>query len=219
VPYLNSDIPPFWCHLDTGFLRDTLPTGKDGPLVEVFAVTSIPRRCLMFSAMSEMGSQHARVPIHYLRLEARDGVVQSLPLDWLQLWDSFSPYFSVVRHDYLKNSRCTVVLKDRSPAAGRYLFTIDWCHGPDHQTGYAEMAAGHKCGHIVALDGGQLACQPNNRVIWHDGGAFIGKQLAGHGKWQVFSQEFSCEAAGWKWTAGQDELMYYQFEQTNHATQ
>lgn len=214
MPYLNADIPPFWAHLDTGFLHDERPTGEDGPLVEVFSVTSIPRRCLMFSVMSEMGSQHARVPIHYLRLEARDSVVQALSLDWLQLWDSFSPYFSVVRHDYLKNARCTIILKDRSPATGRYLFTLDWCHGPDHQTGYAEMSAGHKCGHVIALDGGQLACQPNNRVIWHDGGAFIGRPLAGHETWRVFSQEFSCEAAGWKWNAGEDELMYYQFKKS-----
>jgi hypothetical protein len=213
VPYLNADIPPFWAWLDSGFLHDEpAPTGEDGILVEVFAVTSIPRRCLMFSVMSEMGSQHARVPIHYLRLDIPESIRREYPLDWLQLWDSFSPYFSVARHDYLKSSRCTVVLKDRSPAAGRYLFTIDWCHGPEHQTGYAEMAAGHKCGHVIALDCGRLACQPNNRVIWHDGGAFIGKALAGHERWEVFSHEFSCEAAGWKWTAGEEELMFYQFQ-------
>lgn len=211
MAYLNGDVPPFWAHLDEGFVLDSGPTGVDGPLVEVFAVTSIPRRCLMFSVMSEMGSQHARVPIHYLRLEPRGREEKPLPLDWLQLWDAFSPYFSVVRHDYLKNSRCTVVMKDRSAEPGRYLFTIDWASGPDHQFGYSEMAAGHKCGHVLALDCGRLACQPNNRVIWHDGGAFIGKPLAGHESWQVFSREFSCEAAGWKWTAGEEELMYYQF--------
>jgi len=212
VSYLNSDIPTFWAWLDSGFLRDDeFPTGEDAMMVEVFAVTSIPRRCLMFSVMSEMGSQHARVPLHYLRLEPA-GLRDYYPLDWLQLWDSYSPYFSVVRHDYLKNSRCTVVMKDKRPQPGRYLFTIDWCNGPDHQTGYAEVAAGHKCGHVIALDSGQIACQPNNRVVWHDGGAFIGKPLAGHDQWKVFSREFSCEAAGWKWTAGEEELMYYQFK-------
>jgi hypothetical protein len=210
MPYLNADIPPFWATLDEGFLHDSAPTGgAGGLLVEVFAVTSIPRRCLMFSVMSEMGSQHARVPIHYLRAGE---LATAHPLDWLQLWDCFSPYFSVTRHDYLKNARCTVILKDKKPQPGRYLWTIDWCQGPDHQLGYAEMAAGHKCGHVIALDSGQLACQPNNRVIWHDGGAFVGKPLSGHEKWRAFSQEFSCEAEGWKWSAGEDELMYYQFE-------
>jgi hypothetical protein len=212
LSYLNSDIPTFWAYLDEGFLHDSHPTGVDGMLVEVFAVTSIPRRCLMFSVMSEMGSQHARVPIHYLRLDVPGSVVATHPLDWLQLWDCFSPYFTVVRHDYLKNSRCTVVMKDKSVESGKYLFTLDWLNGPDHQTGYSEIAAGHKSGHVIALDCGRLACQPNNRVIWHDGGAFIGRPLEGHEKWQVFSREFSCEAAGWKWTAGEEELMFYQFE-------
>lgn len=213
MPYLNADIPPFWAWLDAGFLYDEpSPRGEDGLLVEVFAVTSIPRRCLMFSVMSEMGSQHARVPIHYLRLDVPNSVRREHPLDWLQLWDCFSPYFSVVRHDYLKNAKCTAVMKDKTAESGRYLFTLDWCHGPEHQTGYAEMAAGHKCGHVIALDCGRLACQPNNRVVWHDGGAFIGKPLSGHERWEVFSREFSCEAAGWKWTAGEEELMYYQFQ-------
>lgn len=211
MAYLNCDIPPFWARLDEGFLKNELPLGVDGPLVEVFSVTSIPRRCLMFSVMSEMGSQHARVPLHYLRLEG-DGRTM-YPIDWLQLWDSFSPYFSVVRHDYLKNSKCTVLLKDKTQESGKYLFTLDWCHGPEHQLGYAEMAAGHKCGHVIALDCGRLACQPNNRIVWHDGGAFIGSPLKGHESWSVFSQEFSCEAAGWKWTAGEEELMHYQFEE------
>jgi hypothetical protein len=210
MPYLNADIPPFWAFLDEGFLYDSLPRGVDGPLVEVFAVTSIPRRCLMFSVMSEMGSQHARVPLHYLRIEGGD---KTYPIDYLQLWDCFSPYFSVARHDYLKNARCTVLLKDKTPQTGRYLFTLDWCHGPEHQLGYSEMAAGHKCGHVIALDCGRLACQPNNRIVWHDGGAFIGKSLSGHESWEVFSREFSCEAAGWKWTAGEKELMHYQFEE------
>lgn len=209
--YLNADIPTFWAYLDEGFLHDEPePTHVRGPLVEVFGVTCIPRRCLMFHVMTEMGSQHARVPIHYLHLEEESD--RRLPLDWLQLWDSFSPYFSVLRHDYLKNSRASVILKDKTTIPARYMFTIDWCSGPDHQSGYSEMAAGHKSGHVLALENGQIACQPNNRVVWHDGGAFIGKPLTGHEKWRVFSSEFSCEAAGWKWTAGQDELMFYQFE-------
>ena len=102
-------------------------------------------------------------------------------------------------------------MKDKSLERGRYLFTIDWCNGQDYDFGYSEIASGHKCAHIIELKNGQYAAQPNNRVIWSDGGAWIGTELTGHEKWQVFGREFSCEAAGWKWKTGSEELVNYNF--------
>ena len=215
MPYLNSTIPTIIGYMDTSFLYDKNPqeTGEYIPL-EAFAVTSLTRRCLTFSVMTEMGSQHARVPIHYLRSDDQNPKT-TYPLDWLQLWDSFSPYFSVNRLDYLKNASCNVVLKDKSLEKGKYLFTIDWCNGPDYDFGYSEIASGHKCAHIIELENGQYAAQPNNRIIWSDGGAWIGTKLSGHEKWKVFSKEFSCEASGWKWKTGEEELVNYEFVPTD----
>lgn len=36
--------------------------------------------------------------------------------------------------------------------------------GPQYQSGYGEMSAGHKCGHVFRGDG-QFFIQPNNRVL------------------------------------------------------
>jgi hypothetical protein len=65
--YLNVNIPTFFAGLDSGFLYDAdpSPTNEIVP-VEVFMYTSIPQRCGLFSVMTEYGSQHARVPVHYL---------------------------------------------------------------------------------------------------------------------------------------------------------
>src|SRR5271169_5161469 len=43
------------------------------------------------------------------------------------------------------------------------MFTIDWCESED-----AEEAGdgGHKCAHLIALDNGNFAAQPNNRIQW-----------------------------------------------------
>ena len=197
MSYLNSNIPTIIGYLDTGFLFNENPgITKEYIPVEIFAVTSIPRRCLTFSVMTEMGSQHARVPIHYLRSQFTNDIsVNTYPLDWLQLWDCFSTYLSVNRLDYLKNSACKVILKNKQKICGKYLFTIDWCNGADYEFGYSEIASGHKCAHIIELQNGQYAAQPNNRVIWSDGGAWIGEELSGHEKWKVFSKEFSCEGS------------------------
>ena len=45
-------------------------------------------------------------------------------LHWLQLWDSFSYYFTVQRFDYLKNASAYILLKDKTKHVGKYLLTI-----------------------------------------------------------------------------------------------
>ena len=49
---------------------------------------------------------------------------------------------------------------------GIYLFTIDWCAGDYNELnyGYAEKPDQHKCGHVIELDDGNYAIQPNNRL-------------------------------------------------------
>jgi hypothetical protein len=41
------------------------------------------------------------------------------------------------------------------------MFTVDWCGD-----GYPEIPDQHKCAHVIALDTGQLAAMPNNRLLW-----------------------------------------------------
>jgi hypothetical protein len=58
-----------------------------------------------------------------------------------------------------------------------------------------------------------MFAQPNNRIIFRDSGAWISNKLPPESKtWKPFSKEFSCEGLAHKWTAGNDELMYYEFQ-------
>jgi len=206
--YLNIDIPTFICYLDTNFFYNKLPEiNSDRVVVEVFNFTSIPQRCGMFSVMTEHGSQHARVPIHYLRSSKSGG--SDYPLDWIQLWDSLSYYASVKVDQYTKNRAANILLKNKTLHKAKYLFTIDWCFGPQYQNGYGEIAGGHKCGHFFEGDGGQYFMQPNNRVLWMDGGSFISKKLTTKPDWKVFSLEFSCENTGSRWVSESDEELYF----------
>lgn len=214
--YLNIDIPVFFAYLDTNFLYDEPPNiNADRILVEVFNFTSIPQRCGMFSVMTEYGSQHARVPIHYLRSDESGG--SNYPLDWIQLWDSMSYYASVKIDSYTKNRAANIILKNKKKHKAKYMFTIDWCLGPQYQNNYGEMAAGHKCGHFFAGEDGQYFLQPNNRVLWMDGGAFISKNLDKKPNWKVFSQEFSCENTGSRWVSeSEDEMYFYEFKESEN---
>jgi hypothetical protein len=211
--YLNVNIPTFFAFVDEGFFYDLEPeVSRSRQLVEVFAFTSISQRCGMFSVMTEYGSQHARVPIHYLHTDETGGTFY--PLDWIQLWDSMSYYCSVNILDYCKNRAANIMLKNKSFEKAKYMFTLDWCLGPHYTSGYGEMAAGHKCGHVLVGEGGQYFLQPNNRVLWMDGGSFIAKQFPMKPDWRVFSQEFSCEHTGSRWVSeSEEELWFYDFKE------
>ena len=60
-------------------------------------------------------------------------------------------------------------IKDKGIVKGEYLFTIDWAH-PDSNildTDHSEIPQEHKCAHILELDNGNFAAQPNNRILWN----------------------------------------------------
>jgi len=61
------------------------------------------------------------------------------------------------------------------------LFTIDWSAGDYNELnyGYAEMPDQHKCGHVIELEDGNYAIQPNNRLKVYDSnmGTDVNKNL------------------------------------------
>ena len=86
-----------------------------------------------------------------------------MPLDWLQFWDCFSYQMEAITFDRIKDGRLRVQLRDRSWEGGQYLFTLDWFGNEDSE----EVGdGGHKCAHVIALDNGNFAAQPNNRIQW-----------------------------------------------------
>src|SRR5690348_18467081 len=88
-----------------------------------------------------------------------------IPLESLELWDCFSYDAEAITYDYLRGLRCRTLLRDRSSRQGEYTFTIDWSRSQ-----YAEDPGegGWKCAHIIKLDGGGCAAQPNNRIFWSE---------------------------------------------------
>lgn len=212
MSYLQANIPIQSAYLDKSFLKNEEAGTIDEYLpVEIFSVTSIPRRCLLFNVMSEYGAQFTRVPIHYLKNKLNCSTVY--PLDWIQLWDSFSYYFNITRFEYLKNSNAYIILKNKEKIVGKYIFTIDWCNSEEYNLGYSEVQGGHKLAHVFWGENGQMFAQPSNRCLFRDSGAWISKKLPDDFKtWKVFSKEFTCEGNAYKWTAGDDELMFYEFD-------
>jgi len=94
--------------------------------------------------------------------------VVDMPIDQLQIWNSFSYYPSVHCFSFLRGKRGKYFGKDKINYPFEYLFTIDWGHPESNilDTEHSEIPAEHKCAHILALDNGNYAAQPNNRILW-----------------------------------------------------
>lgn len=159
---MNADIPRIECFLRAEFAYD-LQGPHEGEYIPcvIFGIASIESRAIGWHCMTNRGAQIGRLPLHAFCWRECDG----LGLEVIELWDCFSYRPDVHRYEYLAERQCRVHLRDGQVHRGSYLFTVDW-----YGNRYSEDAGdlGWKCAHILKLDDGNFAAQPNNRILWYD---------------------------------------------------
>ena len=170
MSYLNASIPPIYCQIRREYLYDLkLNKGETEDCV-VFGLTSIPGRAVLFHTLLTNGAIFWRLPISaFIQKGFECSRVPNQNLVDLELWNSFSYYPSVNTFDFLIGQKCKYLGVDKKFYAGEYLFTIDWAHPEPNiiDTEHSEIPQEHKCGHVLALDNGNYAIQPNNRILWN----------------------------------------------------
>ena len=170
----------------------------------VFGVSSIPGRALGWWVLTEEGVMLTRLPVEAFVWKP---TAPALPTHLLELWNAFSYDVHVVEFDFLEAMRCRVFLRDGTEAAGEYLFTVDW-YGSSDSEDVGDL--GHKCGHVIALDNGCFAVQPNNRIFWQEP-SFVTRPLQARPDYLTLNRLFRCEQHG-KWTTGQEDRMFFEAE-------
>lgn len=166
MAFINANVPPIECYVRSNFLQNRPDkfeqTDTYLPAV-IVAVSSIPHRIPLFNFIMEDGGVWWRMPIHAFC--SRPDVEQQ-EAHSLVLWDSFSYHVSVTRVDFFKEKRMCYTDRQRNQVFGKYLFTLDWASEDSNVTdvGFSEIPGQHKCGHVIQLDNGNYAIQPNNRV-------------------------------------------------------
>jgi len=204
MPELNVDTPLLYCQLRASYLYNGKPA-PDGtafiPCV-VFGATSIPGRALGFQCLLHNGALVDRLPLAAFvhREEAPE-----LPLDYLQLWDCFSPWMVCLEYAHLRGLRVDVVLKDRSVQEGTYQFTFDW-YGSSSADNPGE--GGHKCAHLIALANGCYVAQPNNRLRWYEP-SFITAPFPQRPDYETNNRVWSVENKGAKWVTEPTDRQFY----------
>jgi hypothetical protein len=162
---MNKSIPQhIYGLVDQGILCGSTTDTRQYEHCVIFGVTSIPSRALHFSILCESGAQWARIPLHKLRHEKPTSErIHELPQ--LQSWDCHGWDFCAVQYEYLREMGCKFKTRDGEMVSGSYWFTLDHM-----DNGYSQYPPEHKCYHMLLLDdgSGQIAAQPNNRIVWRD---------------------------------------------------
>jgi hypothetical protein len=201
----NVSIPHFYAKikLEHFYQHD----GRDGLQdVIVFGAQSVGGKALTFHVMTEEGAVRSRVPVHML---AWKELTEEFPLDYLQLWDCFGYNISTTVYEYLSQSRVKVVFKDGNIRWGNYMMTFDW-----YNNSFSEEPTQYKAAHLIKLDNGQFALQPNNRLIWKDM-SFITKPFPEKPDWKVDDKDWICESVSDRWVMnkGDENQFFYSLEQ------
>lgn len=198
---MNINIEPFYCLIKREHLFAYESNFGEHELVCVFAARSVSQRAMLFHVMTEHGAQRANVPISALVhcIDSHD-----IPLECLQLWNCFGNEMTVCKFDFLANARCRVILKNKNVVWGTYMMTFDW-----ENNSYSLTPQDYKNAHLIKLDNGCFALQPNNRILWRDSN-FITKpfDLNNIPRYKVDKQEFICERSD-RWTSEDTDCFYY----------
>jgi len=174
MSYLNANIPPIYCKIRKEYLYDLREHQGETEDCVVFGLGSISGRALLFHCLLTNGAVYWRLPISAFIQRGSGSTLykremEHQDLNDLQLWNSFSYYPSITVFDFLKGQRCKYFSKTKNKLYhGEYLFTVDWAHPESNilDTEHSEIPDQHKCGHVLALNNGNYAIMPNNRILW-----------------------------------------------------
>jgi hypothetical protein len=213
MAYLNANIPPIYCKIKTEYLYDMDMDKKGERECVVFGLCSISGRALLFHALLPNGAVYYRLPISaFFQKRFSRSEVPDMSVDELQLWNCFSYWPSVHVFDFLAGVDGKYRGKDKNFYPGNYLFTVDWAHPEPNilDVEHSQIPQEHKCAHILALDNGNYAAQPNNRILWHINNYTTESDWPDY---KVQNTVWDCESSDW--ITEDTDNMFYEIEPNN----
>jgi hypothetical protein len=170
VSYLNANIPPIYCNVRKEYLYDFKQHHGESEECVIFGIASITGRALLFHILLPNGAVYYRLPISaFFQKRFSRSEVPDMSIDSLQLWNCFSYYPAITVFDFLGGQRGRFLDKSKKFFEAEYCFTVDWASPESNilDTDHSEIPQEHKCAHVLALDNGNYAAMPNNRILWN----------------------------------------------------
>ena len=173
----------------------------------VISVRCMPNQAALFQVLLENGALRDKLPSHALLTEP-ETPDPDLPFHFLQLWNCFSYNFTLISLYYLYYNPVEVYMKDHKFYKGNYHGTINWgANDLNTDLTLAEDPKEHKSHHIILLENGQIALQPNNRIKWSEP-SFVTKPFPEKPDYLVCNEWYNCEGFE-KWNTEDSERMFY----------
>ena len=213
MAYLNANIPVTYAQVRREYLYDLKDHFGEVEDCIIFGMASITGYAILFHAVMENGAVFYRLPISAFIQRGFD--VKKVPrmrLDELELWNCFSYYPAITTYDILSGQSGKYIGKDKRWYHGNYLFTVDWGHpeGNIVDTDHSEIPHEHKCAHILALENGNYAAQPNNRLIWNIPSFTVKDEIPTD--WKVQTSDWTVENSR-RWTTEDSDKFFYGIEE------
>ena len=202
----ECSVPPLHCLVRKEFMTNNPKDAGRYEKCVVVSVRAIAGSAALFQVLLENGALRDKLPIHALHEFEHE---HEHEFHHLQLWNCFSANFSIVEINYLSGLRVDVLLKTGEWVSGIYMWTMQW--GPDYTNGadlsLAIHPSEHKSSHFIALDNGEYAIQPNNRLRWHEP-SHVTKPFPEKPEYKVNVDEWNCEAYA-KWQTEDSDAWHY----------
>lgn len=210
MAYIEGNFPPLKAFIRNEYLyQNKKGHGTFTPAV-ILSVRCLPGQATLFQVLFENGVVRDKLPSHALLTEP-SLPKDDLPFHFLQIWNCFSHNFTVTSIGYLYDTRVSVYMKDHKWYDGNYYATINWgSSGENADLTLAEDPMEHKSHHVILLDNGQIALQPNNRIKWSEP-SFVTKPFPEKPDYLVNKDYYNCEGFD-KWHTEDSERMFYDNE-------
>ena len=160
---LNCNVPPIKVVIKKEYLYDGVKHKGEFQQAILLTAKSLPGLSTLFQVLLDNGVMRDKLPISAF-VSKIDKNEKEYPLDFLQIWNSFSYNITCMEINFLSGLRCSVFLKDKTWIKGTILWTFDWSGETDASVNLSlcEQPDEHKSGHVIEMDNGQYAIQPNN---------------------------------------------------------
>ena len=170
----------------------------------------MPGQAALFQVLLNNGVMRDKLPSHAF-LTKPELPKPDLPFHYLQLWNCFSYNFTLLKLNFVGGGPVEVFMKDKKFYSGKYFATINWgSNDMNTDLSLAEDPMEHKSHHIILLDNGQIALQPNNRIKWSEP-SFVTKPFPEKPDYLVCNEFYNVEDHE-KWHTEDSDRMFYDTE-------
>ena len=173
----------------------------------VISVRCMPGQVALFQVLLNNGVLRDKLPSHAL-LTSPNTPTPDLPFHYLQIWNCFSYNFTLLQLNFIKDAPVEIYMKNRQWYSGKYFATINWgSNDINTDISLAEDPMEHKSHHIILMNNGQVALQPNNRIKWSEP-SFVTKPFPTKPDYLVCNEFYNSEYTE-KWHTEDSDRMFY----------